>query len=121
MSIPSSILSDEEARTIRDNEPTFSNRQGVDLPEKLNSFAASVAAEVGGIQSGTATVLNGATTAVIAVGAEFDGSLAVVSFAEAPTAASTVWAGPVAGGNLTVAIDVDNTADLDVHYLLDAR
>ena len=116
------LLSDEEVRIVRDTEPTFSNRpNGIDLPAKLNAFADEVAAEVGAVQSGTATVLNGATTAVVALGTEFNGALAVVSFAEAPTAAAKIWAGPVAGGNLTINIDVDNTADLDVHYIVDGR
>jgi hypothetical protein len=121
MTITTPLLSAEEARLVRDTEPSFSNRQGIDLPSKLNDFAAEVAAEVGDIQSGSGTVLNGATTAVIAVGTEFNGAIAVVSFAEAPVAASKIWAGPVAGGNLTVAIDVDNTADVDFHYILDGR
>lgn len=118
LSSSSQVFTDAEAARVRDNEPTFSQRpNGVDLPAKMQAILD----EMLKVQTGAATVLNATTSIVVAVGAEFDGKLAVVSFAEAPTAATLIWAGPVAAGNLTINIDVDNTADLDVHYVLDGR
>lgn len=128
MSISTTMLTAEQSRVVRDAEPSFSNRQGIDLPTLLNDFAAEVSAagDVRDVQdalliSGVGTILNGATTVVIAVGAEFDGAFAVVSFGEAPASTVLVWSGVVASGNLTITADQDNTADLDVNYILDAR
>lgn len=122
MSISTAILTAEQARVVRDNEPTLSDRpQGVDLPLLLNTFAAEVSAQDDLIASGVGTILNGATTVVIAVGAQFDGEYAIVGFAEAPVAAVLTWAGVVAGGNLTINVNADNTADVDVSYIIDGR
>jgi hypothetical protein len=128
MTIPAAILSAEQARAVRDNDPTFGDRQGIDLPRLLNDFAAAVKTDVeasttdlADILSGTATILNATTSIAVVVGAAYNGKRAVVSFAEAPVAAAKIWAAPVSGGNLTIAIDVNNTADVDVHYVLDGR
>lgn len=75
---------------------------------------------LGKILSGTLTVLNGQTTITSSVGAAYNGKPVLVSFAEAPTAAAKCW-GVVAAGTLTLTIDVDNTADLDLTYLIDGR
>ena len=112
---------DEQARQIRDNMPVLGDRPpGVDLPTLLNALEVRVATEEL-IQSGTATIANGDTTIAVAVGVALNGKLAVVSFAEAPTAATLIFAAPVAGGNLTITIDQDNTTTLDVHFVLDGR
>jgi hypothetical protein len=66
--------------------------------------------------AGKAKVLNGATTVVVAVGAQYSGMEALVSFAQAPTAAKACYATAVVGGNLTIGIDVDNTADIFINY-----
>ena len=83
------------------------------------SWSTSVASHVVAA-AGTATVLNGATTATVLVPAGLSGSPVTVSFAEAPTAASivhaSVGAGPPGSSLLTITINVNNTADLDVHY-----
>lgn len=123
MSIRTAILTDEEARVVRDNEPTFSDRQGVDLPAKLNEFAAEVAAEVGGLISGVGTVPNGTAQVIIAdpalagldgspcwaVLAEPDGTLAV---------GSCQW-----NGDDTFDINTTGnvTADRDVFWFVDGR
>ena len=68
--------------------------------------------------AGQATILNGATTAVVAVGASLNGAEAQVSFAEAPTAAVSVYSTAVAGGNLTIGIDADNTANIKINWMI---
>lgn len=73
------------------------------------------------ILSGMLIIPNASTSVVQAVGVGYNGKIAVVSFGEAPVAAVKIWAGLVAGGNLTINIDQDNTADLDVFYILDGR
>ena len=75
---------------------------------------------LGKILSGSLTVLNGQTTITSSVGAAYNGKPVLVSFGEAPTAAAKCW-GVVAAGTLTLSIDVDNTADLDLTYLIDGR
>tara|TARA_Y100000034_G_scaffold136543_1_gene213730 strand:- start:8590 stop:8979 length:390 start_codon:yes stop_codon:yes gene_type:complete len=126
------LFTDEEARMIRDNMPVMGDRPpGVDIVEKIEGVstaggaaqaAADVAqADVDAIVSGVGTILNGTTSIAVTVGAAFNGKRAVVSMAEAPTAAALVWAGVVAGGDLTLNCDVDNTASLDVNYVLDGR
>jgi hypothetical protein len=113
---PAALFTAAEASRIRDNEPTFSNRpNGVDIVAKMEADRALLI-------SGTATVLNAATTVVVAVGDQFDGAVVLCSFAEAPTAAGVdnCW-GAVASGNLTLNIPVDNTADLDINWMIDGR
>lgn len=65
---------------------------------------------------GTGTIANGTTQDVISVGTDYNGKLAVVSFAESPGTAAKIWAGAVAGGNLTVNVDADPGTDVDFHY-----
>jgi hypothetical protein len=72
----------------------------------------------GTVLAGSATIPNGSTSVVVAVGTRFNGRLAVVSFAEDPGSATAIWAGPVAGGNLTITVDLNPGTDVDVHYLL---
>lgn len=71
--------------------------------------------------SGQATVANGATTVTVAVGAAYDGANAVVGFGETPTVAATVSSAVVAGGDLVITTNADNTADLLVNWFIDAR
>ena len=75
---------------------------------------------LGKILSGKLTVSSGQTTITSSVGAAYNGKPVLVSFAEAPTAAAKCW-GVVAADTLTLTIDVDNTADLDLTYLIDGR
>lgn len=115
MAVP--VLTEQEKRFIRDYLPSLSNRpEAFDLAAKLDAMIADMSA----IISGTATVADGATTVAVTVGAAYNGKPVVVSFAEAPTAAAIVSAA-VATGDLTITIDADNTADLDVFYLIDGR
>ncbi len=112
-------------------DPTASGLAAVDAQAAIDenntiadqAVADALAAQdsVNAITSGTDTVLNGATSVVVAVGAAFNGKLAVVGFGALPVAAGLVWAGPVAAGNLTINIDVDNTADMVVNYIVDGR
>ena len=73
------------------------------------------------LASGQGTILDTATAVVVAVGAQFDGATATVSFGEAPTAAIKISSAPVSGGNLTITIDQDNTAERLVNWALDGR
>jgi hypothetical protein len=72
------------------------------------------------IRKGFATVPNGATIVVVAVGAECNGKPVCVTPLVAMTAARFFWA-ECSGGNLSLSIDVDNTADLTFSYQIDAR
>lgn len=111
-------LTAHEARQLDDYLPSLSNRTpGMDLAAKLDAIIN----EINNIVTGTATVLDGNTTVVVAVGAEYNGKPVLVSFAEAPTAADLDVRGAVAAGNLTITITADNTADIDVNYLIDGR
>lgn len=74
--------------------------------------------DTGTMLVGSATIPNGSTSIAVAVGARFNGRLAVVSFAEDPGSATAIWAGPVATGSLTIEVDTDPGKDLDVHYAL---
>lgn len=106
-------LTDNERRQLETYAPYLSpNPPGADL--------ASLLEKLGNILTGTATVLDGNTSVVVAVGAEYDGLPVVCTFGEEPTAAAIVSA-TVASGNLTITIDADNTADLLVHYMIDGR
>lgn len=89
--------------------------------EQVHDFLEALEDDRQALVSGLLVIPNGDTDVVQALGSAFDGKIAVVSFGEAPTAASKIWAGPVTGGNLTIHIDVDNTADLDVYYIVDGR
>lgn len=71
--------------------------------------------------SGNATITNGTTSVVVNVGAAFNNKVPIVSFGENPTAATKVWAAPPSGGNLTIEVDQDPTADTVVHYFIDGR
>lgn len=109
-----SIFTDEQKRVINANDPTLSVvKPGIGLADVLEAHDAKFV-------SGTVTVLDTATTATATVGAAFNGKPVLVTFGEAPTAATIVSAA-VAAGTLTVTIDQDNTADLDVHYFIDGR
>lgn len=91
--------------------------RGLDLAQTVRT-----AAQGGGLAlaSGTATVANGATTVVVAVGADWNGSQVFLTPAQADTYASVHWFGAVAGGNLTITVDTDpgNAAGLAFNYLL---
>ena len=121
MTIPSTMLTTNEVDTLNRNEPTLSKNQGIDLGAKLNAFAALVAGDNAALISGQATILNAATTVIVAVGTAFDGKFGMVSFGEAPTAATILSSAPVTGGNLTITSDQDNTADLLVNWSIDGR
>ena len=45
----------------------------------------------------------------------------MVSFAEAPTAATKIWTAKDGSGDLVIHIDQDNTANLKVNYIIDLR
>lgn len=78
--------------------------------------------QLGKVVFGQATILNGNTSVTVAVGGQFnDTDNAVVSFAEAPTAASKLWTTKDGSGDLVINIDVNNTADLKVNYIIDRR
>ncbi len=128
MTIPAAILDAEQLRVLNSNEPTLGKNQGINLGTLLNDWAAIVKAEAEAatsalslIVSGQDTILNSATTVVVTVGTQFDGKFAVVSFGEAPTAAVDISSAPVSGGDLTITIDQDNTANLLVNYIIDGR
>lgn len=92
-------------------------------PRGLNvAQTARTAAQGSGLAlaSGVATVANGATTVVVAVGADWDGSQVFLTPAQADTYASVHWFGAVASGNLTITVDTDpgNAAGLALNYLL---
>ena len=117
------VLTAEEARVVRDNEPTFSDRQGIDLPAKLNGLKEELAAEFNNIVTGTATVLNTTTSITVTeatLGAAFGGSPVQLTFAESPTAATLAFA-TWSGDDLVVNIDQNNTADIDLFYSVDGR
>lgn len=124
MSIATEILTDEQARRVRDNEPTLSDRPpGVDLPTLLNDWASSVSGEVADFVSGTATVLDGNTSVTVTaatLGGTYGGSPVQLTWAEQPTAATDVSAS-WSGDDLVITIDADNTADVDVYFLVDGR
>lgn len=108
-------LTDNQRRQLDTYDPALSkNPPGADLVSLLENL--------GKIITGSATVLSGNTTVVVAgVGDDFNGAPVIVQFAEAPTAADLdIW-GAVANGDLTITISANNTADLDVFYLIDGR
>lgn len=108
------IFTDEQKRVLDQNSPVLAAiKPGIDLANTLEAHDAKMV-------SGTATVADGDTTVVVAVGAAFNAKPVIVSFAEAPTAATVVSAA-IATGSLTITIDQDNTADLDVNYFIDGR
>lgn len=123
------VFTTEQTRRINDYHRVLTDRPpGIDLAGLMETFKDNVQAEIDADEAelakvvfGTATILNGQTSIAVTLGAAFNGKLAVVSFAEASTAALRVFAGPVAAGDLTIAINQDNTADLDVHYAVDGR
>lgn len=71
--------------------------------------------------SGTATIPSAATSVVVAVGAQYTGKRAVVSWADDPGSAAKLWADVVSAGNLTINCDVAPGADKDIHYIIDGR
>ncbi len=112
-------LTEQEKRAISRYFPNLGGRSGgngIDLPARLQELIDAQNSVI----SGVVTVADGATTGTAAVGAAYDGKAVLVSFGEAPTAAT--WAfGSVSGGTLTVTLDQDNTADLAINYLIDGR
>jgi hypothetical protein len=89
---------------------------------EVDAAAAAAQADVDLVTSGWVTILNGQTSVVQAVGAGFNAKPVQLTFGEQPTAAGVKWlSGVVAGGNLTVSINVDNTANLLVYYTIDGR
>lgn len=109
-----SIFTDEQKRVIRENAPALSDRPpGMDLPKVLEEHDDKTT-------SGFATILSGQVAIVVAVGSAFDGKPVQASFAEAPTVAATIF-GVVSGGNLTLTIQANNTADLLCAYSIDGR
>lgn len=89
----------------------------------VEAALTEIATDNAALVSGQATILNGATSVTVAVGAGYNGKKAVACFAEQPTAAGVKWlsADDVAGGNLVLRINVDNTANLKVNWWLDGR
>lgn len=91
--------------------------------ESLTNVASPETAgtQLAAIQSGVVTVLNGQTSIAAGTFAGLDAKPVQLTFAEAPTAAAKlhyVWNG---SDVLTVHIDADNTADIDIAYSIDGR
>ena len=118
MAITDPLLSDEELRTLRDNEPTLSDRQGIDLGAKLNAKFAEFASEFAARPSGEATVLNTTDNVVVSDPslANLDGSPVVAVLGEADGAIhvlSVAWDG---SDNLTITLSAAVTADRTVYW-----
>ena len=123
--MPLSTLTAEQIRKIRDYIPELSNRPpGFDLGDFLSTLIGELQADQTNLKSGTATITGAATTAVIAVGAAYDGKPALASLQIANGSAdfvkSAVWNG---SGSLTITL---NTAPggsdvATVSYFVDGR
>ena len=90
-------------------------------PNPPGAGLSDILENLGRIRTGTVTVLSGATTAVVDVGAQFNGAPVLVSFGALPTALDLDVFGAVANGTLTVTLSADNTADIPINYLIDGR
>lgn len=116
------IFTDEQKRMIRDYSPTLGDRpHGIDLATILEDAFSERDATLALIRSGTAVVLNTATTVVVAVGAAYDAKPAMATLKEADGAIvvkSAVWDG---SGNLTITLSAAATADRDVSWIVDGR
>ena len=91
-------------------------------PKGINiAQVARTAAQGSGLTlaSGAATVANGATTVVVAVGADFDGAQVFLT-PTGDTRSSVHWFGAVASGNLTITVDTDpgHASGCPFNYLL---
>lgn len=130
MTIPSTMLTDEEKRVIRDNAPTLSDRQGVDLPTKLDEFAESVKTEVeandtelAGLVSGKAEIESGndaITVSAATLGGSYGGSPVVAQLMESDGSLyvlSAAWS----TDDLVITISGNATGDRTVGFFIDAR
>ena len=79
--------------------------------------AIAARALTAGFAKGTATIANGSTTVVVAVGAAYNGMPVLLTYAESP-GLSTRLRGAVAAGDLTITSDLNPAVDVDVHYLI---
>lgn len=73
------------------------------------------------VQSDVATIANGTTTEVVAVGAAYDGKPALLSFNSDPGSAAKLWGVWDGSGNLTITVDTDPGADVSVAWSVDGR
>lgn len=71
-----------------------------------------------GVISGTATITAGGATAVVAVGAAYNGKPVVATLAAADATALYVKHAAVAAGSMTITANANATADTDVHYII---
>lgn len=130
MTIPATILSDEQLRVLRDNEPTLSDRQGIDLGKLLNDWAALVKADVEAAQadadaivSGTGVILSGnpsLTITAATLGGSYGGKPVVVTLNETDGTLyvlSAVWS----TNDLVVTLSGNATDDRTFSYMIDAR
>lgn len=122
MALEDALFTDEQARQIRDNTVVFSDRPpGIDLPALLDGKFAEVVAEFALRPAGTAVILSGnasivvadaslaglRTAPVVAVLGEADGAIHVLS---------VVWDGALDQFTITVSANV--TADRDVYWMV---
>lgn len=111
------------ALTTADKSSIVAALNEVDANADSAASAASAAqGAVDNIVFGQATILNGQTSITVAVAGGFaNEDNAVVSFAEAPTAATKIWTAKDGSGDLVIHIDQNNTANLKVNYVIDRR
>lgn len=97
--------------------------QAPSIAPVIGGLAAAATDALDVIISGSATILNGQTSiAVAGLPTGLAGKPVQVSFGASPTAAGVKWCwGVVSGTTLTISINVDNTADLLMHYTIDGR
>lgn len=76
-----------------------------------------VLAKLAAVEYGSAVVLSGASTVVVAVGAAFNGKPVVACLNEVDGVVHVV-AAVIAAGNLTITLSAVTTADRDVAYFI---
>lgn len=108
--LPTSLVQELDAGP---GSPMGLRAELVKLGSRLNQLAKIV--------SGVATVANGTTTEVVAVGAAYDGKPALLSFNTDPGSAAALWGVWDGSGNLTITVDADPGADISVAWQVDGR
>lgn len=135
MAVPTTILTAEESRVVRDSDPVLSDRPpGVDLPGKLNAFAESVSSEVAavsdtanatnaGLVSGIETVLNGQSSVTVTAPLGVGNGGGVPVFACLNEADGTIVVRSAAWSTDDIVITLSGavSADRDVAWFVDAR
>jgi hypothetical protein len=117
----SQVFSDAEAKRLRDNEPTLSDRPwGIDLPAKLQALLDETLKVV----SNTAVIPAASANVILPLGEDYDGKPVVATIMQDPAdgtlvyIARTHWDG---SGNLTVEGNATATADVTFAYMVDGR